>query len=74
MANHKIAFGDREIEVSGKGNKNFATVLTIKEYHEVSTQSLDKILQLPFEFIITQSFDFFFHKKDLQFKLFLKNQ
>ncbi len=70
LANYKIAFGDREIEVSGNGNKNFATVLTIKEYHEVSTQSLDKILQLPFEFIITQSFDFFFNKKDLQDHLF----
>lgn len=66
LASHKIAFGKREIEVAGKENKNFAAILSIKEYHEVSIESLDKILQLPFEFIITQSFDFFFHKKDLE--------
>ena len=70
LASHKIAFGEREIEVVGDGNKNFATLMTIKEYHEVSTQSLDKILQLPFEFIITQSFDFLFNKKDLETYLY----
>ena len=66
LASHKIAFGARELEVVGKYNKNFAAMLSIKEYHEVETQLLDKILQLPFEFIITQSFDFSFDKKDLE--------
>lgn len=63
---NKIAFGQRELEVSGSMGKNFASVLSLKEYHEVSTGSLDKILQLPLEFIITQSFDFTFNKKDLE--------
>lgn len=66
MTSHKIAFGDRELEVVGNNNKNFAAIFSLKEYFEVSTQSLDKILQLPFEFIITQSFDFSFSKKDLE--------
>jgi type IV secretion system protein VirB4 len=66
MSSHKIAFGDRELQVVGNNNKNFAAIFSLKEYFEVSTQSLDKILQLPFEFIITQSFDFSFSKKDLE--------
>lgn len=66
LSGHKIAFGNRELEVSGEGHKNFGAILSLKEYFEVSTESLDRILQLPFEFIITQSFDFAFTKKDLE--------
>lgn len=66
LASHKVAFGDRELEVIGYKNKNFAAILSLKEYFEVSTASLDRILQLPFEFIITQSFDFMYSKKDLE--------
>ncbi|MBM3579921.1 MAG: hypothetical protein FJX34_04030, partial [Alphaproteobacteria bacterium] len=58
LVSHKIAFGDREIEVVGCKNKNFAAMFSLKEYFEVSTELLDHILQLQFEFIITQSFDF----------------
>ncbi len=66
LTSHKIAFGNRELEVIGYQNKNFAAILSLKEYFEVSTTALDRILQLPFEFIITQSFDFTFSKKDLE--------
>ncbi len=58
MSTHKIAFGDREIEVSGHNNKNFAAILSLKEYFDISSEALDHILQLPFEFVISQSFDF----------------
>ena len=66
LASHKVAFGDRELEVVGYKNKNFAAMLSLKEYFEASTTALDRILQLPCEFIITQSFDFIFTKKDLE--------
>ncbi len=66
LSTHKIAFGDRDLEVIGRKNKNFATMLSLKEYQEVSPGSLDKILQLPFEFIITQSFDFSYSEKELE--------
>ena len=66
LANHKIAFGNRELEVIGYNNKNFAAMLSLKEYQEAPIESLDKILQLPAEFIISQSFDFTFAKKDLE--------
>lgn len=66
LASHKIAFGNRELEVIGYNNKNFAVLFSLKEYFEVNTGSLDRILQLPFEFIITQSFDFSYKEKDLE--------
>lgn len=66
LTSHKVAFGDRELEVVGYNNKNFAAMFSLKEYFEVSTEMLDHVLQLPFEFIITQSFDFTFDKKNLE--------
>lgn len=65
LASHLIAFGEREMEVVGHHNKNYATMLSLKEYSEVSTENLDHILQLPFEFIITQSYDFCVNEKEL---------
>ncbi|GDX36286.1 transporter [Alphaproteobacteria bacterium] len=66
LTSHKIAFGDRELEVVGYNNKNFAAIFSLKEYFEVGITALDQILQLPLEFIITQSFDFFYDEKELE--------
>lgn len=65
LTSHIVAFGGREIEVVRGGDKNYATIFSLKEYKEISTSSLDYILQLPFEFIITQSFDFSVNDKEL---------
>ncbi len=65
LSSHKVAFGNRELEVLGDSSNNYAGVLSLKEYFEVSTSSLDHILQLPCEFIITQSFDFTVNKKEI---------
>jgi len=66
LVSHKIAFGDREIEVIGNETKQFGAMLSIKEYREVSTESLDYVLQLPFEMIVTQSFDFTSSHKEME--------
>ena len=55
---YKIAFGNQSLEVTKDDYKCFASMLSIKEYREVSISSLDKFLQIPQEFIITQSLDF----------------
>ena len=57
---YKIAFGNNILSVSGSGKESahYATILSIKEYQEISLGQLDKFLQLPQEFIITQSVDF----------------
>lgn len=65
LSSHLLAFGEREIEVVGHNNKNYAAILSVKEYSEISTEHLDHVLQLPFEFIITQSFDFCVDEKEL---------
>ncbi len=65
LCNHKIAFGNQSLEVSKDEKKHFATMLSIKEYREVSIASLDKFLQIPQEFIITQSLDFIDRNKAL---------
>ncbi len=66
LASHKLFFGNRELEVVGYNNKNFASMMSLKEYQEIPVDLLDGVLQLPFEFIITQSFDFSFSKKELE--------
>ncbi len=55
----RLYFGDRAIEVTGAPKKRFAGMISIKEYAPATAAGLlDGFLQLPFEFIITQSFEF----------------
>lgn len=56
---YRLYFGDRAIEVSGAPKKRFAGIISIKEYAPATAAGLlDGFLQLPFEFIISQSFTF----------------
>ncbi len=66
LIDQKIAFGNQVLEVSRDNKKHFATMLSVKEYREVSIASLDKFLQIPQEFIITQSLDFIDRNKALK--------
>ncbi len=52
-------FSDRIIEVVGAPKKRFAGLVSIKEYAPATAAGLlDGFLQLPFEFIISQSYTF----------------
>lgn len=56
---YRLYFGDRAIEVAGSPKKRFAGIISIKEYAPATAAGLlDGFLQLPFEFIIAQSFTF----------------
>ncbi|MDE3059788.1 MAG: VirB4 family type IV secretion/conjugal transfer ATPase [Pseudomonadota bacterium] len=56
---YRLYFGDRAVEVSGAPKKRFAGLISIKEYAPATAAGLlDGFLQLPFEFIISQSFTF----------------
>jgi len=70
---NKIAIGNKEIQVVTDERSYFSGILSLKEYIEISTESLDKILQLPFEFIISQSFDFSYSEQDLEFAKYQDN-
>ena len=58
MSSHGVAFGNNAFEVTGPSGKHFGTIFTIKEYHELTDKLLDKLLQLPIRFLITQAIDF----------------
>ena len=56
---YRLYFGARAIEVSGAPRKRFAGLISIKEYSPATAAGLlDGFLQLPFEFLISQSFAF----------------
>jgi len=56
---YRLYFGGRAIEVSGAPRKRFAGLISIKEYAPATAAGLlDGFLQLPFEFIISQSYQF----------------
>jgi type IV secretion system protein VirB4 len=54
-----ITFGYNAMEVrNADGTRRFAALMTIKEYKESTLTGIDKFLEIPCEFIITQAFDF----------------
>ncbi|KJV75390.1 VirB4 family type IV secretion/conjugal transfer ATPase [Orientia tsutsugamushi] len=56
---HRLFFGDRSIEARGAGQRRYAGIVSIQEYGpKTSAGVLDSFLQLPFELIISQSFQF----------------
>ena len=58
LASHQYAIGNDMIEVIDQNGKKFAALLSIKEYQEVSSEALDKFLQIPVEMIATEVFYF----------------
>lgn len=58
LASHHYAVGSDKLEVIGHDGKKFATLLSIKEYKDVSAESIDRFLQTPIEMIATEVFYF----------------
>lgn len=54
----KMAYGSDIIETDKKGEKKFASVLTVKSFQELTLSQIDKILQLPIEIVITETCNF----------------
>ncbi len=56
---HRLFFGHKTIQVITHNESKYAGIVSIKEYgNNTSAGMLDHFLQLPYEFIITQSFQF----------------
>lgn len=66
LASHKSAFGYNSFETIGPTGKHFGSMFLVKEYQELSLDSLDELLQLPMQMIITQTLDFVNSKKALE--------
>ena len=55
----RLFFGDKNIEAVGPSYRKYAGMVSIKEYRPATyVGMLDSFLQLPFEFVISQSFSF----------------
>jgi type IV secretion system protein VirB4 len=66
LTSSEITFGFNAMEVrSSTGRRRFGTILTLKEYREMPAASIDLLLQLPLEFVVSQSLDFIPAKKAL---------
>ncbi len=64
LASSQYAVGSDKMEVISGNGKRFASILSIKEYQEVSSAALDGFLQLPLELIATEIF-YFVGKKEV---------
>lgn len=59
LPHSRLFFGQRAIEVRGQDRNRVAGIISIKEYSpSTSAGMLDGFLKMPFEFIISQSFNF----------------
>lgn len=59
LPTNRLFFGSRSIESRGPKGKKFAGVVSVREYGpNTSAGVFDGFLQMPFEFIMTQSFSF----------------
>ncbi len=59
LCTHQVTFGYNALESrSPKGDKRFAGILTLKHYHEIPPETVDRILQYPLELFISHSFHF----------------
>ncbi len=53
-----VNFQYNTIQVEGETKKHFGAVYSLKEYREITLDELDKLMQLPVNLIISQSFCF----------------
>ena len=59
LATARLYFGTRALEIRSSTGTRFASIISIKEYAPATAAGLmDAFLQLPFEFIMSQSFVF----------------
>lgn len=55
-------FGFNALETkTDSGKRRFGAILSLKQYREVPSETIDRLLQAPMEFIITQAFHFIPH-------------
>lgn len=56
---HRLFFGEKALEARGAQGRKYAGIVSVKEYGpHTSAGVFDRFLQMPFEFIMTQSFTF----------------
>ncbi len=64
LSSHQYALGNDKIEVTGEGQKKFAAIMSIKEYQDVPSLTLNKFMQIPVEMVVTEVF-YYIDKKEI---------
>ena len=60
-------FGFNALETKSEaGKRRFSSILSLKQYREVPADTVDRLLQAPMEFIVTQAFHFLPHEAALR--------
>ena len=65
LDNAELIFGFDAMEARHNGQKRFASILSLKHYHELPPELFDRFLQMPIEMIVTQASHFVTCKKAL---------
>jgi type IV secretion system protein VirB4 len=58
LSQYNVAFGGNALEVRRGVKKIFATMLTIKDCHNISDRAVDKFLQISNQIVVTQTMNF----------------
>ena len=58
LAKYKVAFGNNALEVRKNNDRFFATILSFKECNHAALNAIDRFLQIPKQFVITQTMNF----------------
>lgn len=55
---NRVVFQYNVVQVEEKDQKHYGAILSVKEYQEVTVTEIDKFLQLPVQFMVSQAFNF----------------
>jgi type IV secretion system protein VirB4 len=67
LTSHQLTFGFNAFESkSNAGTRRFGALMSVKQYHEVTPETADHLLQCPIELVVTQSFNFIPHRRALK--------
>ncbi len=58
LPTNRVVFQYNVVQVEEQDVKHFGAILSIKEYQEVSAEEIDKFLQLPVQFMVSESYNF----------------
>lgn len=60
-----VVFQYNTVQVEGSKERHYGSIFSIKEYREILTEEIDRFLQLPVQFIVSEAFDFVNNDKAL---------
>lgn len=63
LPSNRVNFQYNTVQVEGERERHYGSIFSVKEYREILTEEIDNFLQLPVQFIVSESFDYVNGKK-----------